>query len=103
MRTSAGLPFSEPTTSRLAAESMGRAAPPIRNRVRAAIAAAGDNGHTTDELEGLLGLAHQTCSPRVNELAHRGEIRASGTRRTRSGRTAKVWIIAIAEGGSSNA
>jgi hypothetical protein len=103
MRTPEGVPYSEPTTSRLAAESMARHAPNLREHVFAAIVEAGAEGRTTDELEVRLGLSHQTCSPRVTDLARRGRIRASGTRPTRSGRAAKVWVIAIAEGSSSNA
>jgi len=100
MRTPDGVPHSDHTTSRVAAESMARPAPIMRERVFATIAEVGAEGCTTDELEVLLGLAHQTCSPRVNELAHLGRIRASGTRRTRSGRAAKVWRIAAPGEGS---
>jgi predicted transcriptional regulator len=100
MRTEAGLPYSEPTTGRAAAESMARAAPMVRERVYAAIEATGADGCTTDELEQRLGLAHQTCSPRVTELARQGRIVVRGTRKTRSGRMAKVWVIAKLEGSS---
>jgi hypothetical protein len=99
MKTSAGVPYSEPRTSHAAAETMARPAPMLRERVFAAIVAAGAEGRTTDELEAHLGLSHQTCSPRVNELAHLDRIRASGMRKTRSGRAAKVWRAE----GSSNA
>jgi hypothetical protein len=92
MRTPEGVPYANDTTSRLAAESMARPAPILRERVFVAIADAGEGGYTTDELEALLGLAHQTCSPRVNELARRGRIRANGTRKTRRGRAAIVWV-----------
>jgi hypothetical protein len=50
---------------------------------------------TCDELEIRFGLPHQTCGPRIRELALGGQVRDSGVRRlTRSGREAIVWAAA---------
>ena len=46
---------------------------------------------TCDELEERLALTHQTCSARVHHLMAAGLIVADGSRRTRSGRAARVW------------
>ena len=48
---------------------------------------------TCDELEIRHGLTHQTCSAAVNWLMRHGQIVADGTRKTRSGRSARVWIV----------
>lgn len=48
---------------------------------------------TCDELEERLGLTHQTCSARVHHLMAAGLIVADGSRRTRSGRAARVWRV----------
>ena len=53
---------------------------------------------TCDELEERLGLTHQTCSARVHTLMRRGLIVADGSRRTRPGRSARVWHAVIADG-----
>jgi hypothetical protein len=50
-------------------------------------------GGTCDELEETLGLRHQTCGPRLRELALSGAIvETKMRRRTRSGRKAIVWV-----------
>ena len=49
---------------------------------------------TCDELEARLDLTHQTCSARVHHLMAAGLIVADGSRRTRSGRSARVWRVA---------
>jgi hypothetical protein len=46
---------------------------------------------TCDELEIRHGLTHQTCSASVNWLMKHGQIIADGIRKTRSGRSARVW------------
>lgn len=81
------LPFARSSeTSRDAARAVRSAAEQNRGRVLEAIRAAGANGMTCDEVQVLLGLSHQQCSPRVSELARSGEIVPSGlTRPTRSG------------------
>jgi predicted transcriptional regulator len=50
------------------------------------------DGLTTDEVEQILGLNHQTASPRMWELHKRSLIGDTGKRRkTRSGRLAAVY------------
>lgn len=53
---------------------------------------AGLTGMTCDEVEVALGLSHQTCSARVNELNGVGYIKVEGKRPTRSGRNARVYV-----------
>ena len=50
-------------------------------------------GMTCDEVELYTELRHQTASARVNELARQGRIVGTGTRPTRSGRKATVWVV----------
>ena len=51
-------------------------------------------GATCDEAELGLGISHQTCSARFNDLKKQGLIEASGKRRpTRSGRMANVYNV----------
>lgn len=77
-------------TSLAAAESMKETASTLRSKVLEAIRKS--EGLTTDEVEILLGLNHQTASPRMWELHKRGLIGDSGNRRkTRSGRMAVVY------------
>lgn len=52
---------------------------------------------TCDELEQRLGLTHQTCSATVNHLMNSGLIVACDSRKTRSGRSARVWTVRQAE------
>lgn len=52
---------------------------------------------TCDELEQALSLTHQTCSASVNSLMNSGLIVATGYRKTRSGRSARVWDCAKSE------
>lgn len=52
-------------------------------------------GLTDDEIERILGLRHQSVSPRRRELVLLGKVVKSGrTRATRSGRQATVWVTA---------
>jgi predicted transcriptional regulator len=53
---------------------------------------------TCDEVEAALGMTHQSASAAVNKLMRLGLIVANGTRKTRSGRAAKVWEVANAGG-----
>lgn len=56
---------------------------------------AGVNGSTCDEVEYSLALTHQCASARVRELVRKGRLSDSGERRrTRSGRTARVYVVA---------
>ncbi len=105
-------------TSEAAAASMKPRAAAIRERVYGVIVGAGAAGATCDEVEELLGLRHQTASARVRELVLAGRIvkaqwvttagnaaranphLATSTRvledcrrRTRSGRTANVYVL----------
>lgn len=82
--------YSNPTTSRSAAESVRESAATLRSKVLAFIRDRG--GATCDEAEEALGLTHQTASARVNELMNLRWIEDSGKKRpTRSGRKAIVW------------
>lgn len=50
--------------------------------------------HTSDELERIFDMRHQTVSARLSELHYAGFIEASGMERpTRSGRNAIVWQV----------
>ncbi len=82
-------PHSGTDTSRAAAESMK----PHTKRLRALVYCEIRRVPSScDELEQQLGLSHQCCSARVNDLMKLGLIRDSGLRRkTRSGRAAIVW------------
>ena len=61
----------------------------------------GSEGATSDEMEALFGLPHQTCSARCSELLRNGKIRRKPTsdgstyytRPTRTGRLAAVLVI----------
>lgn len=84
------VPFSNPTTSKAAAD----AARPFAGRLAAEVLefVRGKGGATCDEVEQEMGLVHQTASARIRELALRGEIEDSGRKRpTRSQRMAIVW------------
>ncbi len=91
-------PYNGTDTSEAAAESIRERAPLLRQRVLNHIAAQPE-GATCDEVEVATGLPHQTASARINELHRAGLIVDSGERRrTRSGRTAKVWTARKAAG-----
>lgn len=89
------LPFAKGSeTSEEAAESMAPLAAEIRERVFKYIKDCGPWGSTCDMAEQALGLTHQTCSARFNELRNRKRIVDSGaTRLTRSGRKAVVYTV----------
>jgi hypothetical protein len=66
----------------------------LRGLVFETIKRSGADGMTCDGTEELLLLSHQTCSPRFWELHKRNLIVDSGRRRkTRSGRSAVVYIV----------
>lgn len=48
---------------------------------------------TCDELEVACNRTHQSVSAAVNGLMRDGVIRAAGIRKTRSGRSARIWEI----------
>jgi len=80
-------------TSRAAAESMKPHAGRVRDAVLDHVRRSCPRGLTCDEIEVALGLAHQTASARVRELAQAKEITDSGRRRpTRTGRKAVVYV-----------
>jgi hypothetical protein len=86
-----GIPYSNPTTSFEAAQSMKPHAPTIRQRVFELIASC-SVGRTADELEVVTGWRLHTITARITELAQAGRIEDVGERRkTRSGRKAIVW------------
>jgi hypothetical protein len=88
------LPFAKGSdTSEDAADSVKQSAPQIRERVFKYIDDCGVWGSTCDQAERDLRLSHQTCSARFNELRNVGRIVDSSARRkTRSGRSAAVYI-----------
>lgn len=84
-----------PDTMHQAAADIAPHTPTLRSRVLRVIESAGMFGQTDDEIEEITGLRHQTASARRRELAKAGAIVDSGMRRkTRSGRSAIVWITA---------
>lgn len=67
----------------------------IRQRVVDAIADQGRRGATSDEIEAVTGMPHQTVSARFVEARRLGLIVATGEKRpTRSGRRAAVYVSA---------
>jgi hypothetical protein len=80
-------------TSRAAADSVSESAAAMRAKVYNHVVLAQVWGSTCDEVEEALNMRHQTVSARVRELVLMGLIADSGQRRkTRSGRSAAVWI-----------
>lgn len=63
----------------------------LRTRVLLAIAGSGENGLTSDDVESMLGLRHQSASARITELRAGNMIEPAEKRPTRSGRTAQAW------------
>ncbi len=95
--TDAMPPANQTDTSKAAAKSMAPDAATLRDQVYDAIRKS-ENGLTTDEIEQLIGLNHQTASPRVWELHRRSLIGDSGQRRkTRSDRLAIVYRVLTPE------
>jgi len=89
----AHIPYSNPTTSRDAAETVRPHLAELEQKVLDAIRAR--RGATCDEVETMTGLSHQTASARIRGLALKGRIQDAGeTRATRSGRKAIVWTTA---------
>lgn len=96
----AGQDFSPPlphvrgsATSRAAAGAAGDFAATQEGRVLAFLRQRGAKGATSDEIEGALGIAHQSCGPRLRSLEKSGGIRRTAfTRPTRSGREAGILV-----------
>lgn len=80
-------------TSRQAAAEIAPRVSVMQATILARLRACGVSGRTCEELENELSLRHQTCGPRLKELAVSGAIVDTGMRRrTRSGRKAIVWL-----------
>lgn len=75
-------------TSKAAAARMRNKAPSLREKILTALR---EKSRTCDEIEVALGLAHQTASARIRELAKDRKIRPIGKAKTRSGCEANVW------------
>lgn len=88
-------PHNGTDTSAAAAESMKRLTLGLCGRVLSAIRGRHSEGMTCDEAEVALGLTHQTCSARFNELVGAKAIFDVGRRKTRSGRMAKVYVARV--------
>lgn len=83
-----------PGTSAVAARRVAPFASAQRERIFAAIQAAGPRGMTDAETEALLGVRTSTLTPRRGELVSAGRIIDSAARRpTPSGAPATVWIV----------
>lgn len=68
----------------------------IKGQVEKAIKDTGHEGLTCEEVETLLGITHQTASPRVGELYEAGYILDSGKERlTCSGKLATVFVSSL--------
>jgi hypothetical protein len=86
-------PFSNPTTSKEAAESIEPALSYLEDRVFYALKNYGPSA--CFELEAITGLAHTTCSARIRGLFLKNRVKDTGERRkTPSGRNAIVWRAA---------
>ena len=80
-------------TSAAAADSVADTAGNMRRQVWRLINQRGEYGTTDDELEVMLGMRHQTVSARRRELELLDAIHKTPERRkTRSGRTAAVYV-----------
>jgi hypothetical protein len=68
----------------------------LRAKIEDYVREQGDRGATCDEVEAVLGLSHQSASPRFTELRANGTFVWDGVtrRRTRTGAWARVHVIA---------
>jgi hypothetical protein len=80
-------------TSEEAAHRQEPIAPNQRHRVLQHVIAIGSRGVTCDEVELALNMRHQTASARLRELFLANVIKVIGSRQTRSGRSANVYVI----------
>lgn len=86
-------------TSVAAAAEIKPTAARLREAVCEAIRAAGADGLTDEEMLSATGLQPSTGRPRRVELVQAGRVIDSGrTRRTKSGRSAVVWVTTTTEG-----
>ena len=85
------VPFVNVDTSEAAAESQGSKAESDRERIFNAFKAVYPGGYTSDEIEAMFHMLHQTASARVRDLVLAGRVERTGDRRlTRTGRSAYV-------------
>jgi hypothetical protein len=81
-------------TSRAAAESFdGNTLNALQRRVLDLLRST-PGGLTDEEISNRLGMNPSTERPRRVELARRGLVVKAGTRKTASGRSADVWVVA---------
>jgi len=84
-------------TSMHAADSLGQATlNAMQRRVYEFLVWRGATGATDEEMQTELGMNPSTQRPRRVELARKGLVVESGTRRTTSGRMAGIWRITAA-------
>ena len=82
-------------TSKEAAAAIKPKMATLQQRVLDTIKSAGSAGLTDEQVRTLTGLQHSTETPRRIELVAKGLVKDSGrTRKTRSGRSATVWVAA---------
>ncbi len=85
-------PYSEPTTSKAAADSIAAGSAIIRERVYEHLVGLLPDGAIEQEMEFTLGLHGNTLRPRLWELERAGRVvKADETRLTMSGRAARVY------------
>ena len=84
-------------TSASALASIERSAKTLRGTLYRWLLDQGEIGATDEEMQIALSMNPSTQRPRRVELARSGIIRAEGTRKTRSGRSAVVWIAEPSE------
>jgi hypothetical protein len=85
-------------TSKAAADGIKLLAAGLRGKVLSFIDSRGEAGATDEEISVGTGINPSTARPRRVELATRGLIVKSGTRRTASGRMADVWMVSTKGG-----
>jgi len=79
--------------SRIAYDAITPSIGELAQRVLDLVRSSGMHGATCDEAIAILGLTHQTASPRFTELEAKGWIRRTGERRlTRSGNPAAIYV-----------
>jgi len=82
-------------TSRAAADGIAPVSGELRRRVYEHLVGRGEDGATDEEMQGALAMGASTQRPRRIELVELGLVKDSGrTRRTKSGRSAVVWVAA---------
>lgn len=94
--------WTEPTTSREAAELIAPRAPSLRERVLALISES-PNGVAVHEAARILNVSVPSLQPRFSEIRRMGKIKPSGQRcRNDSGASAHKWIIAVENMGANH-